>query len=132
LRTAGSGGEALDVATGGRFHIALVRDALPDLPGTMVVNTLRAQSPETIAILYSRPSQGAGRAGRAEILEGSRAIVLVPELRSVAQLLDRIDELKHAFDAKSRERRYLAAFRQHNYELLKRFADLKQKLQRAK
>src|SRR5262249_2186458 len=46
LRTAGSGGEGLDAATAQRFHIALVRDQLPDLPGTMVVSTLRAQSPE--------------------------------------------------------------------------------------
>src|SRR5437879_4274949 len=47
LRAAGSGGEALDVASAIRFQLALVCQTLPDLPGSMVVNTLRAQSPDT-------------------------------------------------------------------------------------
>jgi DNA-binding NtrC family response regulator len=128
LRFAGSGGEGIDVATGGRFQIALVRDTLPDLPGSMVVSALKGQSPETITILYSKPGV---RPGRAEVIEGSRAIVLVPEFSNVKQLSERLDELRAAFTAKSRERRYLAAFRQQNYELLKRYAELKQKLARA-
>jgi len=47
------------------------------------------------------------------------------------QMIERLSDLREAFVGKSRERRYLAAFRQQNYELLKRFADLKQKLKRA-
>jgi CheY-like chemotaxis protein len=129
LRTAGSGGEALDVATGLRVQIALVRDSLPDLPGSMVLNTLKAQSPETITILFSRPGP---RAGRAEVIEGARTIALLPEFMHARQMVERLDELKQAFVQRSRERRYLAAFRQQNYELLKRYADLKQRLQRAK
>ena len=46
-------------------------------------------------------------------------------------MVERIDELREAFRRKSRERRYLASFRQENYELLKRYAELKQRLQRA-
>ena len=135
LHRAMTGGEALDVGAARRFHIALVRDNLPDLPGTMIVNTLRAQSPETITILFSRPGAPRpgtrARAGKVEVIEGSRAIPLVPEFSEAAQLIARLDELRQAFVAKSRERRYLAAFRQQNYELLRRFADLKQKLKRA-
>ena len=37
-------------------------------------------------------------------------------------------ELRDAFRATSKERRYLAAFRQQHFELLKRYADLKAKL----
>jgi len=128
LRVAGSGGEGLDAATGGRFQLALVCDNLPDLPGSMVVNALKSQSPETITIMYSRPG---ARPGRASVMEGSKAIPFVPEFRDASQMVERIDELKAAFTAKSRERRYLAAFRQQNYELLKRYAELKQKLARA-
>ena len=128
LRVAGSGGEGLDAATGGRFQLALVCEALPDLPGSMVVNALKSQSPETITILYTRPG---ARPGKAEVIEGSKAIAFVPEFRDARQMLERIDELRDAFRVKSRERRYLAAFRQQNYELLKRYAELKQKLQRA-
>ncbi|HEX6839362.1 MAG TPA: response regulator [Polyangia bacterium] len=129
LVTAASGGEALDRATGRVFQLALVRDALPDLTGSMVVSTLKAQSPDTLTILFSRPS--GARPGRAEVLEGSKAIPLVPEFSDAKQMVERIDELREAFRRKSRERRYLAAFRQENYELLKRYADLKQRLQRA-
>jgi DNA-binding NtrC family response regulator len=129
LRVAGSGGEGLDAATAGRFQLALVGENLPDLPGSMVVNTLRSQSPETITILYSRPGQ---RPGKASVIEGSKAIAFVPEFRDAQQMVERIDELKAAFKAKSRERRYLAAFRQQNYELLKRYAELKQKLAQRK
>jgi DNA-binding NtrC family response regulator len=128
LRVAGSGGEGLDAASGGRFQLALVCESLPDLPGSMVVNTIKSQSPETITILYTRPG---ARPGRASVMEGSKAIAFVPEFRDAGQMVERIDELKAAFRAKSRERRYLAAFRQQNYELLKRYAELKQKLARA-
>lgn len=128
LREVSTGGEALDVGGEGRFHIALVRNQLPDLPGSMVVSSLKSQSPDTIVISFSGAT---GKVGRADLVEGARVITLVPELSSAAQLLGRLDELREAFVVKSRERRYLAAFRQQNYELIKRFADLKQKLKRA-
>jgi DNA-binding NtrC family response regulator len=128
MRIAGSGGEGLDVASAGRFQLALVCESLPDLPGSMVVNALKAQSPDTITILYSRPGQ---RAGRAQVIEGSKAIAFVPEFKDARQMVERIDELRDAFRVKSRERRYLGAFRQQNYELLKRYAELKQRLARA-
>jgi DNA-binding response OmpR family regulator len=128
LHRATTGGEALDVGAARSFHIALVRDALPDLPGTMVVATLRRQRPDTITILYSRP---AIEPGRADIVDDARAIPLCEELTDAGQLIARLDELRRAFVAKSRERRYLASFRQQNYELLRRFADLKQKLKLA-
>jgi DNA-binding NtrC family response regulator len=128
LTSAASGGEGLDKASAGRFQIALVRDALPDLTGTMVVSALKTQAPETLTILFSRPSAGPGKA---EVIEGSRTIALVPEFSDARQLVERVDELREAFRRKSRERRYLAAFRQENYELLKRYADLKLRLQRA-
>ena len=60
-----------------------------------------------------------------------KTIPLVPEFSDGKQMVERIDELREAFRRKSRERRYLAAFRQENYELLRRYADLKQRLQRA-
>jgi DNA-binding NtrC family response regulator len=128
LTTAATGGEGLDRAGAMRFQIALVRDALPDLPGSMVVNTLKAQAPDMITILYSRPGNGPGRA---DVIEGSKAIALVPEFSEAQQMIGRIDELREAFRRKSRERRYLAAFRQENYELLKRYADLKQRITRS-
>lgn len=126
--TAASGGEALDRASTRPFQIALVRDALPDLTGSMVVTALKQQSGDMLTILYSRPGK---RPGKADVIEGSKSIPLVPELATGGQMVERIDELREAVRRKSRERRYLAAFRQENYELLKRYADLKLRLQRA-
>jgi len=128
LQIVSSGGEALDLVGRQRFQIALVRDNLPDLPGSMVVATLKAQSPETITILFSKPGV---KPGKADVMEGSRMISLASQLSDAQQISARLDELRQAFVGKTRERRYLGAFRQQNYELLKRFADLKQKLKRA-
>lgn len=130
LTVASSGGEGLDRASGvgAAFHIALVASALPDLPGSMVVSAFKAQSPDTITILYSRPSANGRTPGKAEVIEGSRAIALVPQFSDARQMVDRLDELKRAYTERARERRYLAAFRQQNYELLRRYAELKQKI----
>ena len=128
LVTTATGGEALDRASGRTFQIALVRDALPDLSGSMVVSTLKSQSPDTLTILYSRPGASPGKA---EVIEGAKTIALVPELTDGQQMIERVDELREAFRRKSRERRLLATFRQENYELLRRYAELKQRLIRA-
>jgi DNA-binding NtrC family response regulator len=129
LRHAGSGSEAMDLAGGTRFNICLICDPLPDLSSTMVLQALKQQIPDTIAILYSRPG---ARPGRAEIVDGSKVIPVIAEFSDAQQMVARIDELKEAQRRTSRERRYLAQFRQQNYELLKKYAELKQKLQRAK
>lgn len=126
LRHASSGGEGLDAATAGRFQIALVSDSLPDLPGSMVVATLKSQAPDTIAILYSRPGR---KPGRAEIMEGSKAIALVPEFSNAGQMIEQMETLREAYVAKARERQYLVEFRQQHLELLKRLGTLKQKIQ---
>lgn len=125
--TAAAGGEGIDKATATCFQLALVRDTLPDLTGSMVVSALKAQSPDTITILYSRPE---AQPGRAEVIEYSRAIALLPEFTHAEQLVERFDELRQAFRLKARERRHLAAFRQEHYELLRRYAELKLRLQR--
>jgi len=128
LTVASSGGEGLDRASGGPYQLALVANALPDLPGSMVVSALKVQSPDTITVLYSRPSPNGHAPGKAEVIEGSRAIALVPAFSDARQMVDRIDELRRAYVERARERRYLAAFRQQNYELLRRYAELKQKI----
>jgi DNA-binding NtrC family response regulator len=128
MTASATGGEGLDRASAMRFQIALVCASLPDLSGSMVVNALKQQSPDMITILFSPPRGGPGKA---DVIEGSKTIPLVTEFTDARQMLERVDELREAFRRKSRERRYLAAFRQEHYELLKRYADLKQRLIRA-
>jgi DNA-binding NtrC family response regulator len=129
VRHASSGSEAMDLAGRTRFNISLICSQLPDLSSSMVVSALKQQIPDTIAIVYSRPGASVGRA---EIVDGSRIIPVIGEFSDAAQMVARIDELREAQRRTARERRYLSQFRQENYDLLKRYAELKHKLQRAK
>lgn len=121
-----SGGEALDRASERQFDLAVVKESLPDLPGRMVVRTLSAQAPETLVLLLVPPANR--RPGRIDRVEGGRLIPLVAELHAPAQLAERLGELYHAQLARRRERRYLAEFRAENYDLLRRFQDLRRRV----
>ena len=123
--------QALDLVAGeARFQIAIVKDALPDLPGSMVVRTIKQVSAETIVLLFTRPRRE--RPGQVQVVESARTIPFINSFTQPRQLADRLDEIRDAFRATTRERRYLGAFRQQHFELLKRYAELKQKLTRAK
>lgn len=120
-----TGGEALDLATSQRFHIAIVKKDLPDLPSSMVVTSLRAEVPDGIVLLFTPPTE---TPGRMDIIEGSRDIELVPRLETGEQMVAAIHELREAHRAKARERRYLRAFREENYDFLRHFVETKQRL----
>ena len=130
LKSVSSGAEALDQAGRESYQVVLVKESLPDLPGSMVVRTLKSQSSETMVLLFSSPQPG--RPGRVEVIESSRAIPFIEQFTQAKELAERIDEVREAFRATSKERKYLAAFRQHHFDLLKRFAELKAKMARAK
>jgi DNA-binding NtrC family response regulator len=124
FQLATTAGEALDRVTNARFHLALVGQGLPDMPGDVLVRALKAQAPELIVIAYV-PN------GKLEIVETTRSITLAESFTQAKQLTDRLEELAEAHRAKARERRYLQAFRERNYELLRRYAELKRRLDKA-
>ena len=125
-----TGGEALDLAGRERFQIALVKDALTDLPGSMVARTIKSQSPDTIVLLFH--AQPRARA-RARWRSSTRRAPSRSSPRSrAAPARQRLGELGDAYRATNRERRYLASFRQQHFELLKRYAEMKPKLQGAR
>lgn len=119
-----SGGEALDEATKTSYHIVLVGPSLPDLPSSMVLRTLKSQSPEAIVISY-QPN------GRLDIFDGSRSIVLVEPFTAASQLAEQLADLAQAHRLKARERRHIQIFRERHYELLRRLAELRKKIDRA-
>jgi two-component system, OmpR family, response regulator len=125
--TAGTGGEALDVVTQMRPQIVIVKEDLPDLPGTMVVTTVKASSPEAITLLYSPPGKS-GRAGEVKLVDAGGAMNLVASYSEPGQLVAPLGEIREALRAKARERRYLQAFRQRHYEFLQRYNGIKQRL----
>ena len=119
-----TGGEALDQATKQGYHIVLVGPSLPDLPSSLVLKTLKAQAPETIVIAYE-PN------GRLDVVENSKLIPLVEKFTAASQLGDRLAELADAHRAKARQRRHLQVFRERQYDLLRRLADLRKRIDRA-
>lgn len=121
-----NGGEALDYAGGKEFQIALVRESLPDLSGTMVARSLQSQSSDAIVLLFDHPN--GGKPGYVSIVEKNETIPLVPELKTPDQLVERLRELREAFVAKTRERRYLQAFRQEHSDFLRTYVEHRQKL----
>ncbi len=123
VRYCQTGGEALDAASSEIVHIALVKEQLPDLPGHMVIKTLVQNSPQTLAVIF-------GPGGEAKLYDGSRTLDL--ELGAPREAVARVQELREALRARTRERRFLQAFRAQHYDFLRRYAELKHRLEKIK
>jgi DNA-binding response OmpR family regulator len=120
-----SGGEALDRSGNEEIHLALVSEELTDLPVATVMRSLRTAHPECLMAAFSGPRPGA----KVEIVEGDRRIPVVNNFASAAVLAGQLDELAEATRARLRERSFLMGFRERNYELIRKFARLKQRLE---
>jgi DNA-binding NtrC family response regulator len=127
FRPALTGGEALDVVTQMRPQIVLVKEDLPDLPGSMVVHTVKASAPDAITLLYTPPGKS-GRAGEVKMVDATRVMSLIGSYNDPSQLVVPLGEIREALKQKTHERRYLQAFRQRHLEFLQRYNGLKQRL----
>jgi DNA-binding response OmpR family regulator len=123
-----SGGEALDRASSGRFHYAMVAEDLHDLPTSMVVRSMRAQNQELVVLTFMGPAE---TGGKVELVETHGQRTIIDPFTDASQLLGRLDELAEAYRAKSRERRYTQNFRERHYDFLRRYVELKVKIDRA-
>ncbi|MEZ4402641.1 MAG: hypothetical protein R3B06_21650 [Kofleriaceae bacterium] len=122
-----SGGEALDRISSDTFHYTLISDELSDLPASMVIQTVRSQSPETVAMVFRGPGPG----GYVNLVEVAGQRPVLQPFADANQLAGRLDELAEAFRAKTRERRYTQSFREKHYDFLRRYVDIKLKIDRA-
>lgn len=122
-----SGGEALDRMSSGRFHYALISDELHDLPASMIIATIRSQSPDTVVFVFRGPGPG----GYVNLIETLGQRPIVTPFEDARQLISRLDELAEAFRARARERRYTQNFREKHYDFLRRYVELKTKIDRA-
>jgi two-component system OmpR family response regulator len=127
FRVAVTGGEALDIVTQTRPQIVLVKEQLPDLPGSMVVKTVKAGAPDAVTLLYNPPARP-GSAGEVKMIDANRVMSLVSNYTDPEQLIAPLGEIREALRQKTKERRYLQAFRQRNYEFLQRYGSLKQRI----
>lgn len=118
-----SGGSGLDRASTFSFQILCVRDELSDLPGQMVMRSTQAQRPATLGLVYS--AHGQGRIDRYESGQVKRSAT---PFRGPAHLVELMSELVGEIASMREERRYLQAFRAEHGPFLKRFADLKSRI----
>ena len=118
-----SGGSGLDRASTFSFQIICVRDELGDLPGQMVVRSAQAQKTATLALLYSQLGQG-----RIERYDGGQSKGADAPFRGPVHLVDRMAALVSDIASAREERRYLQAFRSEHGPFLKRYADLKARI----
>ena len=122
-----SGGEGLDRISTAPFHYAMIAQDVSDLPATTLARTIRGQHPDTVVLTFLGPSEN----GKVELVETTGTRVIVKPFTDARQLLDRLDELAEAWRAKTRERRYTQSFREKHYDFLRRYVELKTKIDRA-
>ncbi len=122
-----TGGEALDRGSSTSYHFALISEDLPDLPQSMVAQTLKSQSPELIALNVRGPSED-GFIGIAEDGRSSPGTRVIPHFTKTEQLIERLPDLGEAFHAKERQRRYTQAFREKHYDFVRKFVSFQGKL----
>jgi DNA-binding NtrC family response regulator len=126
LRHVQSGGEALDSATQIPPTVLVAKENLPDLTGSMVVNTIKASVPSLVAMVFAPPTPG--HAGEVKISDHSRLHVLLPRFVAPNELIAQLTEVRDALTRKARERRYVKIFQTQYMEVLQKCHRLKQEV----
>lgn len=122
-----NGGEGLDRVGSSQYHYAMIAEDISDLPAMMVARTIRNQHPDTVVLMFRGPAEN----GRVALVEQHGTRPLVEPFTEAKQLIARLDDLAEAWRAKAKERRYAQAFREKHYDFLRRYVELKTKIDRA-
>jgi DNA-binding NtrC family response regulator len=122
-----SGGEGLDRISGGSFHYAMIAEDVADLPAKTIARTIRNQHPDTVVLTFLGPSDN----GHVDLVETHGQRTILKPFQEAKQLVGRLDELAEAWRVKAKERRYTQAFRERHYDFLRRYVELKTKIERA-
>jgi DNA-binding NtrC family response regulator len=122
-----SGGEGLDRISSGAFHYAMIAEDMTDLPASTLARTIRNQHPDTVVMTFLGPAEN----GKVDLVETAGTRTIVKPFTDAKLLVDRLSELAEAWQAKARERRYTQAFREKHYDFLRRYVELKTKIDRA-
>ena len=122
-----SGGEGLDRVSSSKFHYAMVAEDITDLPAKTVARTIRNQQPDTVVLTFLGPSDN----GHVDLVETNGTRSIVKPFDDPQKLIARLDELAEAWRVKARERRYTQAFRERHYDFLRRYVEIKTKIERA-
>lgn len=120
-----TGGEALDVVSQRPFHLALIKQDLPDLEGSMVARSVLDMKTGATVLTFS---DSGDTPGTVTLMEKGRSTPLIEKLERGAQLVEKLKELRQEILARRKERRYLDAFRDDYIDLLKQYVLLRRKL----
>ena len=120
-------GEALDRISTGEFHYAMIAEDVSDLPARTIAKTIRSQRPDTVVLTFLGPSDN----GHVNLVDATGSKPIVKPFNDPEQLISRLDELAEAWRAKAKERRYTQAFREKHYDFLRKYVELKTKIDRA-
>lgn len=120
-----TGGAGLDRGTTLKLDIVAVRNELPDLSGSMVLRSIQAQRGEVFGLLYS--AEGGGRIQR---IEQGQVEATEPSFRGPSHLVEHIEALAEELGTRAQERRFIQAFRADHEDFLRRYAELKLKIDR--
>jgi DNA-binding NtrC family response regulator len=121
-----SGGQALAMI-GRDHHYAMIHEDLSDLPARTIAKSIRSQSPDTVVLIF----RGPGPDGEVSLVEQSGTRSILKPFTEPKQLLGRLDDLAEAWRAKAKERRYAQQFREKHFDFLRRYVELKAKIDRA-
>jgi len=121
-----SGGEAL-ARVGGELHYAMINADLSDLPARTIAKSIRSASPDTVVLIY----RGPGADGHVDLVEQAGVRSILKPFTEAQQLIGKLDDLAEAWRAKARERRYTQLFREKHFDFLRRYVELKNKIDRA-
>jgi DNA-binding response OmpR family regulator len=122
-----SGGEGLDRISTAPFHYAMVAEDISDLPAKTIARTIRNQHSDTVVLTFLGPSDN----GKVDLVETLGTRNIISPFDDVSKLIARLDELAEAWRAKARERRYTQAFKERHYDFLRRYVEIKTKIDRA-
>ncbi len=119
-----TGGSALDKASSHTFDIVAARDHLTDLPGPMVVKSIQQARGEAIGLVYTAP----GPTGHLDRYDQGRVADSERPFTDPTQLVTKLAALVQEVGTVRRERRFLQAFRADYGAFLKRYAELKMRI----
>jgi hypothetical protein len=105
----------------------MVAEDVTDLPAMTVARTIRNQHPDTVVLTFLGPSDN----GKVDLVETNGKRTILSPFTEAKLLIQRLDDLADAWRAKAKERRYTQAFRERHYDFLRRYVELKTKIDRA-
>ena len=121
-----SGGGALDKASNAPFDLAVIRQELPDLKGSIVLKSIQRERAECAGLLYTTP----GKHGVVSRFEAAKATKDEKPLADVAALIAAVESVVEELSRTQRDRRVIQAFRADNQDFFRRFAELKMRIDR--